>query len=767
VTRRPLNVLVVGGGGREHALAWAAARSPRCRRLLVAPGNAGTPGERVAVAADDVDRLVKLARGEGVDLVLIGPEVALAGGLADRLAEEGIVAFGPTRAAAELEWSKAFAREFCTRHGIPSPRYATFDRVDAAIAWADGLGAPVVVKADGLAAGKGVLLPEGRDETLAALRHVLDEDAFGPAGARVVLEERLSGEEVSLLAFTDGRVVVPMPPAQDHKRLHDGDRGPNTGGMGAYAPAPVCPRELAAAIVRDVHERTIAGMAAEGRPFRGVLYAGLMLTDGGPRLLEFNCRFGDPEAQALIPLLSSDLLDVAEACASGTLSEELARWHEGTALAVVVAAPGYPSAPVQGLPIAGLERAAEQLDVTVFHAGTEQAGDRAVTAGGRVLSVTGCGPDIETARERAYAGVACIGIEGAQLRQDIGWRALARAGAAGGYTAAGVDIGAGGRAVELMRAAVESTHTTHVLTGVGAFGGAISAGAIGARHDPVLVASTDGVGTKVVVAVDAGRVSGLGHDIVNHCVNDVLVQDARPLFFLDYLGTSRLDPELAAAIVTGMAEACRANGCVLLGGETAEMPGVYRDGHLDVVGTLVGVAERDRLLPRGDIVPGDVLLGLASSGPHTNGFSLLRRVFAGVPLDVAPDGLAVPLGEVLLAPHRSYLPALRAELDRGARRVKALAHITGGGLVENVPRVLPAECGAVVRVGSWPVPGLFRIVRDVTGLPAGELHRVLNMGIGMVLVVGADDVEAVRRDLPEEAWVIGEVERGPRQVRLV
>jgi phosphoribosylamine--glycine ligase/phosphoribosylaminoimidazole synthetase len=766
VTSSALTVLVVGGGGREHALAWAAARSPRCRRLLVAPGNAGTPGERVALAADDVDGIVKLACGEGVELVLIGPEIALAAGLADRLVEEGIAAFGPTRAAAELEWSKAFTREFCVLHGIPAPRHATFDAVDEAMAWADGLGGPVVVKADGLAAGKGVLLPEGRDDTLAALRHVLDGEAFGAAGARVVLEERLTGEEVSLLAFSDGRVVVPMPPAQDHKRLRDGDRGPNTGGMGAYAPAPVCPPEMAAAIVRDVHARVVAGMAAAGRPFRGVLYAGLMLTADGPQLLEFNCRFGDPEAQVLVPLLASDLLDVAEACAAGTLTEEIVRWHGGAALAVVVAAPGYPDAPAQGLPIAGLDRAAAQADVTVFHAGTEQCGEEVVTAGGRVLAVTGSGSDVSTARARAYAGVGCIGIEGAQVRRDIGWRALARAGAVGGYAAAGVDIAAGGRAVELMRAAVESTHTAHVLTGVGAFGGAISANAIGARRDPVLVASTDGVGTKVVVAVDARRLSGLGHDIVNHCVNDVLVQDARPLFFLDYLGTSRLDPDQAAAIVTGMAEACRENGCVLLGGETAEMPGVYRDGHLDVVGTLVGVAERDRLLPRGDVVAGDVLVGLASSGPHTNGYSLLRKVFAGVPLDVAPDGLDVPLVDALLAPHRSYLPVLRAELDRAERRVKALAHITGGGLVENVPRVLPADCGAVVQVGSWPVPDVFGIVRDVTGLPAAELHRVLNMGIGMVLVVSRDDVDMVRRDLPEDTWVIGEVERGPRRVRL-
>jgi phosphoribosylaminoimidazole synthetase len=305
-----------------------------------------------------------------------------------------------------------------------------------------------------------------------------------------------------------------------------------------------------------------------------------------------------------------------------------------------------------------------------------------------------------------------------------------------------------------------------VLAGVGAFGGAVSGAALAGRREPVLVASTDGVGTKVVVAVDAGRLGGIGHDIVNHCVNDVLVQDARPLLFLDYLGTARLDPDQAAVIVSGMAEACRVNGCVLLGGETAEMPGVYRDGHLDVVGTMVGVAERDRLLPRGDVQPGDVLVGLASSGPHTNGYSLLRAVFAGVPLDVAPDGLDAPLADVLLAPHRSYLPLLAAELDRPARRVKALAHITGGGLVDNVPRVLPDGCGAEIRVGSWPVPALFRLVRDATGLPADELHRTLNMGIGMVAVIAPNDVDGFQGDLPEPSWVLGEVVAGTRRVRL-
>ena len=307
-----------------------------------------------------------------------------------------------------------------------------------------------------------------------------------------------------------------------------------------------------------------------------------------------------------------------------------------------------------------------------------------------------------------------------------------------------------------MRGAVERTHGAEVVGGVGSFGGAFSAKAIAAMTDPVLVASTDGVGTKVELAGSLGRFRGLGHDIVNHCVGDVFVQSARPLFFLDYIAASKLDAEVVAEIVGGMAEACSAAGCTLLGGETAEMPGVYTEGSFDIAGTLVGVAERDGLLPRDDVTAGDVLVGVASSGPHTNGYSLLRKLFAWIPMDVRPPGFDRPLGDALLEPHRSYLPVLDAAIATGA--VKALAHITGGGLVENVPRVLPSDVDAVVHLGSWPVPPLFRLVGELaTALDDRELHRTLNMGIGMVVVCAATDVDAVQSAITEETWVIGEL----------
>ena len=765
-----LDVLVIGSGGREHAIAWAVARSPRSRRLVVAPGNPACPGERVALAVDDVEGIVRFAVDQGIGLVIVGPESSLAAGIVDALTAAGIAAFGPTLAAAELEWSKAYTRAFCDRHGIAGPRSTVVTSVAEAAGWLDATGLAVVAKADGLAAGKGVIIPDGRNATLGAVADLLG-GSVGAAGHRVVLEERLVGEEVSLLAFCDGRTLVAMPPAQDHKRLGEGDRGPNTGGMGAYAPAPCCPPELVDELVRTVLQPTVDAMAAEGRAYRGVLYAGLMLTAAGPRLLEFNCRFGDPETQVLLPLLDADLVDIALACVHGTLGDVPVAWHKQSAVTVVLAAPGYPASPTTGSLIHGLDSV--PADTFVFHAGTTVRHDGTlVTSGGRVLAVTALGDDLVDARQRAYDGVAAIGFEGRQVRRDIGWRAIARQAGEGGYRAAGVDIDAGNEAVARMKGAVERTHTPAVLAGVGSFGGVFDAAVLKRFERPVLVASTDGVGTKVMLAAEAGRPEVAGTDIVNHCIGDILVQNARPLFFLDYVAASKLDPALVAAVVGGMAAACEVAGCALLGGETAEMPGVYTDGHFDVAGTIVGMADRDGLLPRtgpDGVAPGDVLVGLGSSGPHTNGYSLLRRVFAGMPLDASPDPLPGTLADALLAPHRNYLTVLGPLLDDPKSRIKALVHITGGGLVENPPRILPEGCGIEVRLGSWPVPPLFQLVADLTGLPAEELHRTLNMGIGMVLVVARADVDAVQTALSaqgEPSWVIGSVVAGDRVVQL-
>jgi len=333
------------------------------------------------------------------------------------------------------------------------------------------------------------------------------------------------------------------------------------------------------------------------------------------------------------------------------------------------------------------------------------------------------------------------------------------------YASAGVDIEAGNRAVELMKAAVKSTYGPEVLGGIGSFGGLFDASALKGMDAPVLVASTDGVGTKVKLAAEAGRYRSVGHDIVNHCINDILVQGAHPLFFLDYFATSKLTPEIVAEVVTGIAEACRESGCALIGGETAEMPGVYAPGEFDIAGTIVGVLDRGKMLPRPNIAPGDVLIGLRSSGPHTNGYSLIRKIFVGVPLDTVFPELGVSLADALLAPHRSYLNALSTVLGQRST-VKALAHLTGGGFLENIPRILPDGVDALVRLGSWPVPPLFELIRSRGEIAVEEMHRVFNMGIGMVVVVTKEDVEKVQQAIPEETFVIGELVEGEGKVIL-
>ena len=422
-----MKVLLIGAGGREHALAWKIAQSPRLEHLYVAPGNAGTaalaaPAENVPIPAADTPALVAFARANAIDLVIVGPEGPLAAGLADALQAAGIAVFGPSAAAAEIEASKAFAKAFMARHGMPTARYAAFDQLDPALDHLRALDYPVVIKASGLAAGKGVILPATSAEAEAVLRRILLAREFGPAGDEVIIEERLSGPEVSLLAFCDGLTVRPMLPAQDHKNLLDGDRGPNTGGMGAYAPAPICPPARLAELTRTILQPAIDGLRAEGRPFVGVLYAGLMLTADGPRVLEFNCRFGDPETQAILPLLDSDLLDIAEACTRGALAGVDIRWKPGAAACVVLASAGYPGASPLGLPISGLDAPLDQA--VAFHAGTRRADGQVVTAGGRVLAVTGWGADLPQALAHAYAGVGAIHFEGQHYRRDIGHRAL-------------------------------------------------------------------------------------------------------------------------------------------------------------------------------------------------------------------------------------------------------------------------------------------------------------------------------------------------------
>lgn len=421
-----MRVLIVGSGGREHALAWKIAQSPRLSELFIASGNAGTRqlGENIPIKADDIPGMVSFANEKKIGLVLIGPETPLAAGLADALRDAGRVVFGPSRAAAYIESSKAFSKPFMARHNISTSRFAVFSDLPDALAHLNAVDYPVVIKASGLAAGKGVIVPDSPQEAEDALRQIMLQREFGNAGDQVVIEERIEGEEVSLLAFTDGATVKAMPPAQDHKRLRDGDRGPNTGGMGAYAPVPcaICPPALIEHLTRTILQPAVDGLRDEGLPFVGVLYAGLMLTTDGPRVLEFNCRFGDPETQVILPLLDADLLEIALACAEGRLDKVDVRWKSDSAACVALASQGYPGKYSTGCEIRGLESVADSA--LVFHAGTKLVGERVVTAGGRVLNVTGVADTLPGALDIAYDAIEQISFEGMQYRRDIGQRAL-------------------------------------------------------------------------------------------------------------------------------------------------------------------------------------------------------------------------------------------------------------------------------------------------------------------------------------------------------
>jgi len=423
-----VKLLVIGGGGREHALAWKLAQSPRVQKVFVAPGNGGTatePGlENVALASTDA--LLEFARREAIQLTVVGPEAPLAQGVVDAFQDAGLRIFGPTRAAAQLESSKDFAKRFMVRHGIPTARHATFERAEDAKAYVAAQGAPIVIKADGLAAGKGVVVATSVQQANEAIDAMLRDNRLGNAGARLVIEECLVGEEASFIVMCDGRHALALATSQDHKRLHDGDEGPNTGGMGAYSPAPIVTPKLHARVMREVIQPTLQGMARDGLPYVGFLYAGLMIDpSGNPRTLEFNCRLGDPEAQPILMRLKSDLLPLLEAALDGTLADADAEWDRRSALGVVLAARGYPEQPVSGDRIDGLPAPSE--DCRVFHAGSRLDGGQLVTSGGRVLCVTALGDSLRVARQRAYAAAEGIRFAGMQYRRDIGNRGLRRA----------------------------------------------------------------------------------------------------------------------------------------------------------------------------------------------------------------------------------------------------------------------------------------------------------------------------------------------------
>lgn len=773
-----LTILLVGNGGREHALAWRLAQSPSVKTIYVAPGNGGTAAglqkvRNVDIAGGDFAKLVEFALSNQVNLVVPGPEQPLVDGIETHFRKVGIPTFGPSEKAAAMEGSKTFSKDFMAKHNIPTAAFGNFTDFEAAKKYVDSVDHNVVIKASGLAAGKGVLIPQNKEEAYAALKEIMQDRAFGDAGDEVVVEEFLEGDELSILAFSDGYTVIDLPPAQDHKRIGDGDTGLNTGGMGAYAPAPCGTPALLEEIRETILKPTIAGMRKDGFPFVGILFTGIMLTKNGPKVLEYNVRFGDPETQTVLPLLSkdTDLAQIFLACAEHRLDSVSIKIDPGFAATVVMSAGGYPNSYKKGDVITIEETSDNNV---IFHAGTAIKDGKVVTAGGRVIASSATASTLEEAVKKAYEGVDKVSFEGKYFRKDIAHRAFRDSNKPQHsitYSQAGVSVDEGNKFVEEIKAKVKATRRAGADAEIGGFGGIFDLKAAG-YEDALLVGATDGVGTKLKIAQSTGIHDTVGIDLVAMSVNDLIVQGAEPLLFLDYFASGKLNIETAAAFVSGVSQGCIESNCALIGGETAEMPGLYAGDDYDCNGTCIGAVNRNKVLPKlSQFAAGDVIIGLASSGVHSNGFSLVRKILEVQGLSYSSQApwstTDITVGRSLLTPTRIYVKPILAAIKKDL--ILGMAHITGGGLVENVPRVLPKHLNAEIDVTSYPLPPIFKWLAHAGNVPVDDIAKTLNMGIGMAIIVKPEHVAEVTEVLNaqgETSYIIGNLAEGEQKCIL-
>ncbi|KAF4618390.1 hypothetical protein G7Y89_g14913 [Cudoniella acicularis] len=774
----PLRILLVGNGGREHALAWKLAQSPLVESIITIPGNGGTATcpkvtNDNSVKADDYPGLVAFAQKNNINFVVPGPEAPLVDGIEGYFRAVGIRCYGPSKLAARMEGSKTFSKDFMKRHNIPTAAYENFSNYEDARKYLDSINHNVVLKASGLAAGKGVIIPTTKEEAQQALKEIMLDKEFGAAGDEIVIEEFLEGEELSILSFSDGYTIRSLPPAQDHKRIFDGDQGPNTGGMGCYAPINIATKELIEEIERTVLQPTIDGMRNEGFPFLGTLFTGLMITKNGPKTLEYNVRFGDPETQTLLPLLDTDLAKIMVACTEHWLSGISVQVAQKASATVVVAAGGYPGSYAKGTQ---MQVDAPPAEMNIFHAGTVLKEGQLLSNGGRVIASQATAENLEQAVKKAYVGVKHIKFDKMFYRKDIAHRAFKPSAFAQSakieastsrealtYASAGVSIDEGNALVELIKKVVKSTHRPGADAEIGGFGGELDLERAGyTASGTTIVGAIDGVGTKLVIAQVMNKHDTVGIDLVAMNVNDLVVQGAEPLMFLDYYGCSKLNKGKAGAFVTGVSVGCIDANCALVGGETAEMPGMYQEDDYDAAGCAIGAMSRDLRLPQKEnMVEGDVLLGLASNGVHSNGFSLVRRIIAREGLsytDPAPWDNSTSTGLSLLTPTRIYVRSLLKVTNK--KLIKGLSHITGGGLSENVPRMLPSHLAAEIDVATWQLPPVFQWLKKAGNVTATEMSRAFNTGVGMVVAVSKENVQQVISELEtsgEKVYTIGKL----------
>ncbi|KAG9432899.1 trifunctional purine biosynthetic protein adenosine-3 isoform X1 [Apis mellifera carnica] len=762
------NVLIIGGGGREHAIAWKLSQSPQVNKIYVSPGNYGlslvTKVSLINLNVKNNKEVAEWSKNNKISLVVIGPEEYLANGLADELKTVEINCFGPQKAASKIETDKYWAKEFMDRYQIPTARWKGFVNAKEAKEFVMNAQFPaLVIKASGLAAGKGVIVAKDKEEACKAIDEILIDKKFGSAGESIVVEELLEGEEVSMLAFTDGKTIIPMIPAQDHKRIFNNDIGPNTGGMGAYCPCPLLNKDNYEIVKSNILQKAIDGLKQEQIPFVGVLYAGLMLTKDGPRVLEFNCRFGDPETQVILPLLKSDLFNIMKACCEGSLDESLIVWEKNLfAVGVILASQGYPISSSKGQIITGIN------DVShtnfIFHSGTNiSSKGELVTNGGRVLITVSLAPSLALAAAKATHAAQIISFDGKQFRTDIAHKGIARSILQNGqltYKSSGVDIEIGDSLVSAIKPISYSTQRLGSMGSIGSFGGLFDIKAAGYK-DPILVSGTDGVGTKLKIAFECKKHDTVGIDLVAMCVNDVLAHGAEPLFFLDYFACNKLNIKIATDVINGISKGCKKAGCSLIGGETAEMPDMYSNEDYDLAGFAIGAVERNNLLPRiNDIKEGDIIIGLPSSGLHSNGFSLVRKILKIANkkyTDIAPfSENNRTIGDELLEPTKIYVKGVISALRTNF--IKAFAHITGGGIIENIPRILPKDMGVILDARKWKIQPIFAWLATVGGINKEEMLKTFNCGIGAILICSEKDKEKVLNLLQiENPKIIGYV----------
>uniref|UniRef100_A0A914Z9N9 Trifunctional purine biosynthetic protein adenosine-3 n=1 Tax=Panagrolaimus superbus TaxID=310955 RepID=A0A914Z9N9_9BILA len=724
------NVLIIGCGGREHALAWKFSQSPSISKVFTSPQNATeySCGNEIA-NLDDIEIIKNFCQKYSIKLVVIGPEKQICDGWTEALSEDTKV-FAPSQKASQIEASKSFAKDFMKTQEIPTAEYKTFSYItDAAEYIQNSNFSTFVIKEDGLCAGKGVYIMNTKEEAQKKL-YSLNVSSDTP----IIIEEFLEGFEISALCFSDGKNIQLMPFSQDHKRAFEGDRGENTGGMGAIAPLFLA--ESTEKKVKEILQKTIDALQEQGAEYKGVLYAGLMITKDGPKVLEYNCRFGDPETQVLLRLLNSDFYQICMACCDGTLDKFEIEWSNKCAIGFVVASNGYPGSFIKGADITDIP--VDTDDTVTFYAGIKKSENGILkNSGGRVLCVTSIGKSFYDAKTKALEGVEKIKFSEKFYRRDIGRFVMSKRNPLS-YESAGVNITEGNDLIDSIKFACKET----LIPGtdqIGGFGALIDLNKAGFT-DPLLVLGMDGVGTKLEVASEIKNFSSLGYDLVGMCVNDVLCHGAAPLAFLDYYVTGKLKKEEAAEVICGIAKACKEAGAALVGGETAEMPGVYGPNQWDLAGCCIGAKEREwPAIPEYDNIRiDDIIIGITSNGLHSNGFSLVRKIFKEncIAYDKpTPWNANQTFGDELLKPTKIYIKPLLQLVT--SHQIKALAHITGGGLTENVPRILPKTLSAEIDCKNLHILDIFKWLQKAGDIQAKEMFRTFNCGVGMVAVVDA------------------------------